>query len=336
MAAVEHKIQGESILSVQGLVVEFRGEDKTVRAVNDLSFDLSRNETLGIVGESGCGKSLTSLSIMRLVPRPNGVIPRGRIVFGGRDLLTIPEKEMRGVRGNDIAMIFQEPLTALNPVLTIGRQLVEPLMVHRAHSRATARQEALRMLDVVRISEPERRFDQYPHELSGGMRQRVMIAIALICKPAVLIADEPTTALDVTIQAEILSLMTDLQRDMGLSILLITHDLGVIAKVAKRVIVMYAGRKVEEATVEDLYNRPLHPYSQGLIRAVPKLGSSLRGSQGERLMEIPGVVPEQTPQSVGCAFAPRCSKAQDRCFKVAPEFLEHLPSHSAACHEISA
>lgn len=320
------------ILEVSGLVTEFASRSKVVRAVNELSFDVVANETLGIVGESGCGKSLTSLSIMQLVPGPNGRITGGEIRFQGKDLLGLEDAEMRKIRGNEISMIFQEPLTALNPVLTIGRQLMEPLRVHRDMTPAAAKAEAIKMLDLVRIPDPERRLKQYPHELSGGMRQRVMIAMALICKPALLIADEPTTALDVTIQAQILHLMRDLKRQIGASIILITHDLGVIAEMAQRVVVMYAGRKVEEASVKELFDRPLHPYTQGLIQSIPRLGSSLKGGERTRLAEIAGVVPEQTKDSVGCAFAPRCPKAIRLCFEDTPAVREFGNKHLAACH----
>jgi peptide/nickel transport system ATP-binding protein len=285
---------------------------------------------VAIVGESGCGKSVTANSILRLVPQPPGRIG-GAIRFQGRDLLKLSERAMREVRGNDISMIFQEPMTSLNPVLTIGRQIAEPLRLHQGLSRESVEQRVVEMLGLVGIAEPRRRTREYPHQLSGGMRQRVMIAIALACRPKLLIADEPTTALDVTIQAQILNLMTDLKRRVGAAIILITHDLGVVAETAERVMVMYAGRKVEEAPVAELFRSPRHPYTRGLLSAVPKLGSSLGAAQ-TRLAEIPGVVPSLKQRIAGCVFASRCAFARDLCRRVAPALEEKAPAHFAACH----
>jgi peptide/nickel transport system ATP-binding protein len=285
---------------------------------------------VAIVGESGCGKSVTANSIRRLVPQPPGSIA-GAIRFEGRDLLKLSEAAMRKVRGDDISMIFQEPMTSLNPVLTIGRQIAEPLRLHQGLNRKQVDQRVVEMLSLVGIAEPRRRAREYPHQLSGGMRQRVMIAIALACRPKLLIADEPTTALDVTIQAQILSLMADLKQRFRAAIILITHDLGVVAEIAERVMVMYAGRKVEEAPVAALFRSPRHPYTRGLISAVPKLGSSLAVAQ-TRLAEIPGVVPSLKQRIAGCVFASRCALAADLCRRVAPALEEKAPAHFAACH----
>jgi peptide/nickel transport system ATP-binding protein len=300
------------------------------RAVDGISFAVEAGETVAIVGESGCGKSVTANSILRLVPQPPGRIG-GAIRFQGRDLLKLSERAMREVRGNDISMIFQEPMTSLNPVLTIGRQIAEPLRLHQGLSRESVEQRVVEMLGLVGIAEPRRRAREYPHQLSGGMRQRVMIAIALACRPKLLIADEPTTALDVTIQAQILNLMTDLKQRVGAAIILITHDLGVVAEIAERVMVMYAGRKVEEAPVAELFRSPRHPYTRGLLSAVPKLGSSLAATQ-TRLAEIPGVVPSLKQRIAGCVFASRCAFARDLCRRVAPALEMKAPAHFAACH----
>src|ERR1700682_299869 len=277
-----------ALLEVQNLQTHFRTPEGINRAVDGVSFQVDEGETLAIVGESGCGKSVTAMSLMRLIPEPPGKIA-GSVRFQAKDLLQLSEREMRNIRGNDISMIFQEPMTSLNPVLTVGRQISETLRLHQGLDRKAAEDRAVAMLDLVGISEPRRRAGEYPHALSGGMRQRVMIAIALACNPKLLIADEPTTALDVTIQAQILDLMRDLKRRVGAAIMLITHDLGVVAEMAERVVVMYAGRKVEEASVSDLFRNPRHPYTQGLLGAVPKLGSSLDG-EATRLTEIPGLV----------------------------------------------
>ena len=319
-----------ALLEVDNLQTHFRTPDGVNRAVDGISFAVEARETVAIVGESGCGKSVTANSMLRLVPQPPGRIG-GAIRFQGRDLLKLNERAMREVRGNDISMIFQEPMTSLNPVLTIGRQIAEPLRLHQGLSRESVEQRVVEMLGLVGIAEPRRRTREYPHQLSGGMRQRVMIAIALACRPKLLIADEPTTALDVTIQAQILNLMTDLKQRVGAAIILITHDLGVVAEVAERVMVMYAGRKVEEAPVAELFRSPRHPYTRGLLSAVPKLGSSLAATQ-TRLAEIPGVVPSLKQRIAGCVFASRCAFARDLCRRVAPALEMKAPAHFAACH----
>ena len=319
-----------ALLEVDNLQTHFRTPDGVNRAVDGISFAVEARETVAIVGESGCGKSVTANSILRLVPQPPGRIG-GAIRFQGRDLLKLNERAMREVRGNDISMIFQEPMTSLNPVLTIGRQIAEPLRLHQGLSRESVEQRVVEMLGLVGIAEPRRRTREYPHQLSGGMRQRVMIAIALACRPKLLIADEPTTALDVTIQAQILNLMTDLKQRVGAAIILITHDLGVVAEIAERVMVMYAGRKVEEAPVAELFRSPRHPYTRGLLSAVPKLGSSLAATQ-TRLAEIPGVVPSLKQRIAGCVFASRCAFARDLCRRVAPALEMKAPAHFAACH----
>jgi peptide/nickel transport system ATP-binding protein len=322
------------LLDVQGLKTYFFTRDGVVRAVDGVSFSVGRGETLAIVGESGCGKSVTSLSILRLIASPPGRTVEGRVMFEGRDLLDLPEPEMRKIRGDAISMIFQEPMTSLNPVLTIGHQIAEALVLHRGLSREEAGVRAIEMLRLVRMPEPERRVLQYPHQLSGGMRQRVMIAMALACEPRLLIADEPTTALDVTIQAQILDLMRELKTRTGAAIMLITHDLGVVAEMAQRVIVMYAGRKVEEASVADLFALPRHPYTRGLLDSIPKLGAASRVSEGAadgRLAEIAGTVPSLLQPIVGCAFAPRCAYATDHCRIQYPPLEEKARGHWAAC-----
>src|SRR3712207_2776954 len=318
------------LLEVDRLQTHFRTPDGVNRAVDGVSFHVEAGETLAIVGESGCGKSVTAMSILRLIPEPPGKIA-GAIRFNGRDLLKLSDREMRDIRGNDISMIFQEPMTSLNPVLTVGRQIGETLQLHQNMSRRQAEARAVEMLRLVGIPEPARRVREYPHQLSGGMRQRVMIAIALACNPKLLIADEPTTALDVTIQAQILDLMRDLKHRVGAAIVLITHDLGVVAEVAERVVVMYAGRKVEEARVGPLFRSPKHPYTQGLLGSMPKLGSSLTGEEG-RLAEIPGLVPSLKAKIQGCVFASRCPKVTELCRNVAPALEEKAPAHVAACH----
>ena len=319
------------LLDVEGLKTYFYTRDGIVRAVDGVSLSVGRGETVCIVGESGCGKSVTSLSILRLIASPPGRTVAGRIVFEGRDLLALPEPEMRKIRGDAISMIFQEPMTSLNPVLTIGHQIAETLVLHRGLSRGDADARAIEMLRLVRMPEPERRVRQYPHELSGGMRQRVMIAMALACEPRLLIADEPTTALDVTIQAQILDLMRELQAKTGAAILLITHDLGVVAEMAQRVVVMYAGRKVEEAPVGELFARPRHPYTRGLMNSMPRLGAS-HGAR-ERLQEIPGMVPSLREPLAGCAFAARCVYAAAGCRVDVPPFETKALGHAVACWE---
>jgi peptide/nickel transport system ATP-binding protein len=323
-----------ALLEVENLQVHFRTPDGVNRAVDGVSFHVEEGETLAIVGESGCGKSVTAMSMLRLIPQPPGRIA-GAIRFEGRDLLALDDRAMRGIRGNDISMIFQEPMTSLNPVLSIGRQLGETLRLHQGLDHKAAQARAVAMLNLVGISEPGRRLGEYPHQMSGGMRQRVMIAMALACNPKVLIADEPTTALDVTIQAQILDLMAELKRRIGAAIILITHDLGVVAEVAERVMVMYAGRKVEEAPVDALFRVPRHPYTQGLLGAVPKLGSSLTGSETS-LAEIPGTVPSLKRRILGCVFAGRCPRATELCRQLAPALEPRAPGHLVACHHAAA
>jgi len=326
----------QPLLRVQDLKTHFHTRDGVVRAVDGVSFDVMPGETLAIVGESGCGKSVTAMSILRLLPMPPARIAGGRVEFEGRNLLELSEPEMRKVRGNAISMIFQEPMTSLNPVLTIGRQISEALVLHRGMTEKAALVRAAEMLRKVRIPEAERRLAQYPHELSGGMRQRVMIAMALACGPRLLIADEPTTALDVTIQAQILELMHELRDETGASVILITHDLGVVAEIAHRVVVMYAGRKVEEAPIEELFASPRHPYTRGLLGSMPHLGDSVNET-GKRLVEIPGMVPSLKDPAPGCLFAPRCPNASERCRREAPILQAHGPGHWAACwHPITA
>jgi peptide/nickel transport system ATP-binding protein len=296
---------------------------------------VARGETLGIVGESGCGKSVTAMSILRLIPPETGRIASGSIRFEGEELTVLSEEEMKRLRGHRISMIFQEPMTSLNPVLTVGTQIAENVVRHLGVPWPKARERAFEMLDLVRIADARRRLDEYPHQLSGGMRQRVMIAMALSCDPQVLIADEPTTALDVTIQAQILDLMMELKEKTGTAIVLITHDLGVVAETTERVVVMYAGRKVEEATVEALFAEPMHPYTRGLMRAIPRLDveADAAGTR-PRLQEIPGLVPILTQPIVGCAFAPRCSFATGRCRSEAPPLIDVGAGHTSACWEV--
>ena len=322
--------RGKPLLRVENLKTHFHTRDGVVRAVDGVSFEVMPGETLAIVGESGCGKSVTSMSILRLLPMPPARIAEGRIEFDGRNLLELSEPQMREVRGNAISMIFQEPMTSLNPVLTVGRQIAEALVLHRGMSQKQAMARAVEMLRKVHIPEAERRVTQYPHELSGGMRQRVMIAMALACGPRLLIADEPTTALDVTIQAQILQLMRELHRETGAAIILITHDLGVVAEMAQRVVVMYAGRKVEEAPIEELFAAPRHPYTRGLLGSMPHLGDSVNET-GKRLVEIPGMVPSLKEPPPGCLFAPRCPNATVQCVREAPPLELHAPRHWAAC-----
>jgi len=322
--------RSEPLLEVADLRTWFFTRDGIVRAVDGVSFHVTPGETLAIVGESGCGKSVTALSVLRLIPSPPGRIVSGTIRFAGRDLLGLSEAEMRQVRGNEISMIFQEPMTSLNPVLTIGRQIAETLSLHQGLSRNVALARAVDMLRLVHIPEPERRATEYPHQLSGGMRQRVMIAMALACNPKLLIADEPTTALDVTIQAQILDLMRELKQKIDAAIVLITHDLGVVAEMAQRVVVMYAGRKAEEASVGPLFRRPLHPYTKGLLNSVPRLGATLAGEHAP-LAEIPGTVPSLREMIPGCPFEARCTFATDLCRREMPQFEEKEPGHFAAC-----
>jgi peptide/nickel transport system ATP-binding protein len=323
---------GETVLAVENLQTYFYTRRGLMKAVDRVSFSVRAGETLAIVGESGCGKSITALSVMRLVPSPPGRIVGGSVRLHGRDLLTLPEETMRQIRGNEISMIFQEPMTSLNPVLTIGNQISEALILHQQVSNAAAMDKAVEMLKLVKIPEPERRAREYPHQLSGGMRQRAMIAMALACNPKVLLADEPTTALDVTIQAQILDLILELQQRLGTAVVLITHDLGVVAETAQRVIVMYAGRKIEEADVTSLFDEPLHPYTQGLMGSIPRLDAPEPGVVGgERLQEISGIVPALNALPPGCAFAPRCRLATEQCQAEYPPYRELRPGHWSAC-----
>ena len=315
-----------ALLEVRDLRTYFAGEEGEFRAVDGVSFTLERGRTLGIVGESGCGKSVTSLSIMGLVPQPPGRIAGGEVMFDGIDLLRLDHAQMSELRGNKLSMIFQEPMTSLNPVFTVGDQIIEGIRRHRDVSQAEAREHAIEMLRRVRIPSPERRIDDYPHKLSGGMRQRVMIAMALACNPQLLIADEPTTALDVTIQAQILDLMRNLRDELGTAIMLITHDLGVIAEVAHDVIVMYAGKVVEQVDVTRLFSDPQHPYTIGLLGSIPKLHEAQ-----ERLAAIEGIVPNPVAMPKGCRFNPRCPFAVDKCRAEEPPLMDVRPGHRAAC-----
>ncbi|WP_287373148.1 ABC transporter ATP-binding protein [Prosthecochloris sp.] len=321
----------KKILEVKNLKTYYSTDNGTARAVDGVSFSLQRNRTLGIVGESGCGKSVTALSIMRLVPMPPGYFAGGEIFWKGSDLLKISEDEMRKLRGNDIAMIFQEPMSSLNPVYTCGNQIVEQILLHQDLSGKEAKRLAVEMLRHVGIPNPSERFGAYPHELSGGMRQRVMIAMALSCNPALLIADEPTTALDVTVQAQILELIGKLQADTGMSVILITHDFGVIAELCEDVLVMYASKVVEEGRVSQIFSDPLHPYTKGLLKSIPRIGS-----KQQRLNVIEGNVPSATRLPDGCRFANRCPLADELCRKVEPQLEEYDPGHKAACWKIHA
>jgi peptide/nickel transport system ATP-binding protein len=321
------------LLEIADLKTHFFTRDGIVRAVDGVSLEVMPGETLAVVGESGCGKSVTSLSVMRLIASPPGRIVAGSIRFAGIDLLALSEKQMRAIRGNDISMIFQEPMTSLNPVLTIGRQIAETLTLHQGLDRQAAETRAIEMLRLVGIPEPQQRIRQYPHELSGGMRQRVMIAIALACDPKLLIADEPTTALDVTVQAQILDLMRQLKARTGTAIILITHSLGLVADMAERVVVMYGGRKVEQAGVKALFARPRHPYTRALLGSVPRIGASLHSTANTRLAEIPGVVPSLKEAIAGCIFAPRCAHATAHCHAAYPPLEEKAPGHWVACWE---
>ncbi len=323
---------GAPILQIKNLKTYFKTDQGLAKAVDDVSFDLHAGKTLSVVGESGCGKSVTALSVMGLVPEPPGVKAGGQILFEGRDLLTMPEKELRAIRGNDISMIFQEPMTSMNPVFRVGGQLSAAIRLHRGLNKTDARQEAIRLLDQVGIPAPEQRVDDYPHQLSGGMLQRVMIALALACNPKVLIADEPTTALDVTIQAQILELLRELQAERGMTILLITHDLGVVAENADEVVVMYAGKKVEQAPVAELFKNPRHPYTQGLFASLPSLEKTL-----ERLHVIEGNVPAATQFPDGCRFNNRCPYVQSRCKSDLPPYEAIAgTAHGVACWEHNA
>jgi peptide/nickel transport system ATP-binding protein len=321
----------DALLRVDDLHTHFFTLDGVTRAVDGVDLVVHAGETLGIVGESGCGKSVTALSIMRLLPARLGRVVSGTIRFDGQDLLELSEAEMREIRGNRIAMVFQEPMTSLNPVLTIGDQIAEAVTIHQKKSRSDAMAHTVEMLRLVRIPDAERRVRDYPHQFSGGMRQRVMIAMALCCNPKLLIADEPTTALDVTIQAQILKLMLELKGRFGAAVMLITHDLGVVAETCQRVIVMYAGRKVEEAPVLELFDRPMHPYTRGLMASIPRRRQQ---QSARRLREIPGIVPSLREPIAGCPFAPRCGFATDRCRSEAPPLMERALGHWAACWHV--
>jgi peptide/nickel transport system ATP-binding protein len=320
----------KAAIEVSDLNIEIRGAQGSFAVVSDMSLSVRPGETLCIVGESGCGKSMTALSLLRLLPEAARVTS-GKMLIDGQDFLAMNQREVEHFRGEKIAMIFQEPLTALNPVLSIGEQIAEAVRAHRKCSAHSAHQRAIEVLRLVQMPDPERRARQFPHELSGGMRQRAMIALALACDPSIIIADEPTTALDVTIQAQILGLISDLQKRLGTAQILITHDLGVVSEVADRVIVMYAGRKVEEASIYDLFDNPLHPYTVGLMGAVP--GADTSSQEGDRLADIAGTVPPLWDLPKGCAFAPRCSNASARCLEERPPFEEKRPGHWAACWE---
>ena len=320
------------MLELENVHTRFFTRDGVVRAVDGVSYEVRRGETLGVVGESGCGKSVTALSIMRLVASPPGRIVDGAIRFQGTDLLQLSDVEMQAIRGNEISMIFQEPMTSLNPVLTVGTQISEAIMMHRGLSRRDALDTVVEMLRLVHIPEARSRVHEYPHQMSGGMRQRVMIAMAVSCNPKILLADEPSTALDVTIQAQILDLMRELRETLGTAIVLITHDMGVIAENADRVVVMYAGKKVEEASVEELFSHPMHPYTEGLLGSIPRMSVAAKNKSARlRLNEIPGMVPSLYDLPRGCAFAPRCAHASDRCRSEYPVLTQERPSHLVAC-----
>ena len=321
-----------ALLEVRDLVIGFDTDEWLVRAIDGVSFSVPEGTTLGVVGESGCGKSVTALSILRLLPSPPGRVLGGEVRFDGRDLLTLAERAMRDIRGNEISMIFQEPMTSLNPVYTVGRQIAEVLRLHRGLGRKEARARAIEALSLVGIPAPEQRIDAYPHTLSGGMRQRVMIAMALACEPRLLIADEPTTALDVTIQAQILDLLRSLQRELGMSVMFITHDLGVVAELASEVVVMYAGKVVERASTTQLFAAPRHPYTRGLLRSLP--GAVAGGAHRRRLATIPGMVPKLTELPSGCRFRDRCDVAIPRCAVEEPALLPPPgePDRLVACH----
>ncbi|HMM19200.1 MAG TPA: ABC transporter ATP-binding protein [Selenomonadales bacterium] len=318
--------EGEVMLTVAGLKTYFSTRQGVIPAVDDISLEVRRGKILGLVGESGCGKSITALSILRLVPSPPGKIIAGRVVLDGKNLLELTEKEMGHIRGNEISMIFQEPMTSLNPVYTVGKQVMEALILHQKLSKAQAREKALAMFNLVGIPEPEKRIDVYPHQLSGGLRQRVMIAMALSCRPKLLIADEPTTALDVTVQAQILRLMKELQEELNSAIILITHDLGVVAEICDDVNVMYAGRIVEHADVYELFDRALHPYTAGLLKSLPKMYQ-----ENERLYNIVGMVPNLLQLPKGCRFHPRCESARAICREAEPALFETGGSHLVRC-----
>jgi peptide/nickel transport system ATP-binding protein len=319
----------QRLLEVEDLRVYFDTEDGVLHAVDGVSFGISRGETLGVVGESGCGKSVTAMTVMRLLPMPPGRIAGGSVRWQGKDLVTADDATIRAVRAREIAMIFQEPMTSLNPVYSVGEQIAEVVRLHQGLSRKAALDRAAEMLRLVHIPNAARRVNDYPHQFSGGMRQRVMIAMALSCDPQLLIADEPTTALDVTIQAQILDLLNELKEKLGMSVMLITHAMGVVAETAQRVVVMYAGKVVEEAPVEQLFRNPQHPYTQGLIRSIPRIDTA--ATQKPRLESIKGTVPKLIQPPPGCRFAPRCAFAKEECRAADPPLIETSPGHKVAC-----
>jgi peptide/nickel transport system ATP-binding protein len=319
----------ETLLDIQGLKTWFKTDDGMVRAVDGVDLHIDRGETLGVVGESGCGKTVTARSVLKLIDMPPGRFEAGQILWQGRDLIPLSSEEMDKIRAREIAIIFQEPMTSLNPVYTVGNQIAEVLSQHQNLSKKQAMQGAVDMLRLVNIPNPQKRVHDYPHQFSGGMRQRVMIAMALSCKPKLLIADEPTTALDVTIQAQILELMQEMKDKLGMSIMLITHAMGVVAETCQRVVVMYAGKVVEEAPVEALFGNPRHPYTQGLIRSIPRVDRA--AAQKDRLEAIPGTVPSLLNPPVGCRFAARCKYAMDICVREMPPLKEVGPGHRVAC-----
>jgi peptide/nickel transport system ATP-binding protein len=320
---------GEPLLEIRGLKTHFQTDDGMVRAVDGVDLTIGRGETLGVVGESGCGKTVTAMTVLKLIAMPPGKIVEGRILWKGRDLVPLGPDEMRRIRSREIAIVFQEPMTSLNPVYTVGEQIAEVVRLHQGLNRREAMDRAVEMLRLVHVPAPERRVRDYPHQLSGGMRQRVMIAMALICSPELLIADEPTTALDVTIQAQILDLLGEMKEQFGMAVMLITHAMGVVAETAERVAVMYAGRVVEEAAVDQLFARPLHPYTQGLIRSIPRL--DLASGKKRRLAAITGTVPSLLDPPPGCRFAPRCAFAIGACTKAVPELRPIDSDHKVAC-----
>ena len=322
-------VTGKRLLEIRGLQTEFVTDDGVVRAVDGVDLAIDRGETVGVVGESGCGKTVTALSVLKLIPMPPGRIAGGQILWRGRDLVPLRPQEMQDIRSKEIAIIFQEPMTSLNPVYTIGDQISEVIRLHEGLGRRAALERAVDMLRLVHIPNPDRRVRDYPHQFSGGMRQRVIIAMALSCSPALLIADEPTTALDVTIQAQILELLAEIKSRLGMAIMLITHAMGVVAETAQRVAVMYAGKVVEEAPVEQLFAKPSHPYTQGLIRSIPRIDAA--ATRRRRLESIAGIVPSPLDPLPGCRFAPRCPFARADCIEAVPPLREIAPGHKVAC-----
>jgi peptide/nickel transport system ATP-binding protein len=318
-----------ALLEIRGLRTHFKTDDGWLHAVDGVDLSVHSGETVCLVGESGSGKSVTAMSVLKLVPMPPGRIVAGQVLWDGRDLVPLPATEMQKLRGREIGVVFQEPMTALNPVYTVGEQICEGLRLHEGLSRAAALERAAELLALVHIPTPSRRVHDYPHQFSGGMRQRVMIAMALACRPRLLIADEPTTALDVTIQAQILDLLAELKERLGMAVLLITHAMGVVAEVAQRVVVMYAGRVIEEGSVEEVFERPWHPYTQGLIRSIPRIDAD--APRGSRLVSIPGTVPPLVEPPPGCRFAPRCAHAREACMQATPTLREVGPGHRVAC-----